>query len=53
MSGSLSNRYIQNDEISRYSDEWMLGTEGSISVNSSDIYINVSDAHCFCKMLVK
>uniref|UniRef100_A0A5K4F8D9 Transmembrane protein n=1 Tax=Schistosoma mansoni TaxID=6183 RepID=A0A5K4F8D9_SCHMA len=40
MSGSLSNRYIQNDEISRYSDEWMLGTEGSISVNSSDIYIN-------------
>ncbi|RTG82896.1 uncharacterized protein DC041_0005007 [Schistosoma bovis] len=40
-SDSLSNKYIQNNEMSRYTTEWMLRNEENISINSSDIYINI------------
>lgn len=46
-SDSLSNKYIQNNEMSRYTTEWMLRNEENISINSSDIYINVSELDCF------
>ncbi|CAH8616295.1 unnamed protein product [Schistosoma haematobium] len=39
-SDSLSNKYIQNNEMSRYTTEWMFRNEENISINSSDIYIN-------------
>ncbi|CAI2731580.1 unnamed protein product [Schistosoma spindalis] len=39
-SDSLSNKYIEDDEMSRYTTEWMLRNEANVSVNSSDIYIN-------------
>ncbi|VDO71086.1 unnamed protein product [Schistosoma margrebowiei] len=35
-SDNLSNKYVQNNQMSR----WMLRNEENISVNSSDIYIN-------------